>query len=209
MRNLFDVNVAIVEQILAEANAALLRRCEDLLAAHGRMPPTLPDDASVARARSFARQLKAAIAEARRAKIDDKAPFIRANKAVDAFFGAFTKRLSAALLDVERALEDARQRATAPVAGGDVRPVATAAGRPVIVIADQGQLDGAPRPSHASVAAIPTIWKAGEIDRRTLDLDALRSLMTDAELDRLVARWLKQHGPAPLEGVRWTKVVKT
>ena len=212
MSNLFQVDVEAVERLLAEANAALVRRCQDLVAALDRMPAILETDDAVRRAEVYARQLKAMVAEIRKAKSSDKAPFAAAGKAVDAFFDAHRKSLDRTLAAVEQALDAARQRAltqaeetrptdeapaVTPIALGGERLVITAVG------------PESPRPSATVAERLPTVWKASFIDRSTLDLEALRDLMTDADMNRLVTRWLNTHGPKPLQGVRWARVVKT
>ena len=211
-RNLFDVDVEAIERLLTEANAPLMQRCEQLIAALARMPAALESDDDVARAESYARQLKAAMSDLRKAKVTDRAPFARAEKTFDAFFARLRKPLDRTLSTVERALDAARARALRDVAiplpeEPAITPIAVGGGDVVMTATEPPHPPNVP--SAQAVAHLPTVWKASFIDRGALDLDALRELMTDTEMDRLVTRWLKEHGPKPLRGVTWVEVVKT
>jgi len=196
--NLFAVDAEAVGRLVAEANLALANRVRELLAALERMPRQLADDDGVRRAETFARQIRAAMAEARRAKQADKAPFGAAAKVIDGFFDSVTKPLDRALRVVEGALTEARQRAVlaAPPASAATPLVSGPAGAVVI-----GAVSAA--------TALATVWKAEHIDRAALDLEALRGHFTDMELDRAVARWLAENGATPLAGVRWIEAVTT
>lgn len=209
--NLFDVDVEAIERLLAEANAPLMQRCEQLAAALARMPASLQTDDDVLRAEAYARQIKAAMSDLRKAKVADRAPFAQAEKTFDAFFTRLRKPLDHTLSAVERALEAARAR-TAQAAPPEVldqvvTPIAVGGGGVVMTAMEPTQPAGGP--SRDVIARLPTAWKASFIDRGLLDLEALRDIMTDTEMDRLVSRWLKEHGPKPLRGVTWVEVVKT
>ena len=211
-RNLFDVDVEAIERLLTEANAPLVKRCEQLTAALARMPATLDTDDDVKRAESYARQIKGAMADLRKAKATDRAPFAQAEKAFDAFFARLRKPLERTLASVELALDAARARALRDAAGRqpDKPPcIPIAIGGGDIVMTGTEPPSSLSGPTAQAVAQLPTVWKAGSIDRGALDLDALRELMTDSELDRFVLRWLRLHGPKPLRGVTWVEVVKT
>jgi hypothetical protein len=172
------------------------------------MPSTLETDDAVVRAEAFARQIKAAVSDVRKAKSADKAPFTRAGKVVDGFFESLSKPLDRALATVDRALDAARRRAARDAAAdAAVTPIATGAGAQVVIMAAEPPASNDVSPEV--IRQLSTIWKASFIDRGRLDLEALRDLMTDTEMDRLVARWLKENGPRPLGGVTWVEVVKT
>lgn len=208
MRNLFDVDVEAVGRLVREANAGLAQRCADLVAVFDQMPPALDSDDAVRRAEAFARQIKAAISEVRKAKMQDKAPFARAEKVLDTYFTEMSKPLQKAANGVDSALNVARNHAKSrDRSASAVTPIAAGAGAQVVMTAVEPDPPGLI--SAEVTAQLPTVWRAEFIDRAALDLEALRDLMTDAEMDRLVARWLKENGPKRLRGVRWTEVVKT
>ncbi len=205
--NLFGLDPAAVAPALAEANEALLARRDALLAALERVPDPLPDAAAAERVYRFGGQLRAALTEARRAKTGDCAPLRRGQKAADAFFEEVSRPLERALRRVEALLTRAAAppAATMPAeapgdAGGAASPEALPAGTPP----DTTSGDLADPPG----ADLPTVWRAARVERAGLDLEALRPLFTDGELDRVVARWLEARGPAPLAGVVWHRVVQ-
>ena len=73
--NLFAIDCDAIKKVLAEANAQLLRRRDNLLAALSRAPDFLCSEEAIVRALRFAALLKEATAEARAARISDGRPF--------------------------------------------------------------------------------------------------------------------------------------
>jgi hypothetical protein len=201
--NLFQVDLDAVARLLREANEGLVSRCQELGQAASRMPDTFSTDDEVRRAHRFAEQLNKCRGDIRRAKLSDSKPFASGKKAIDVFFGDFATPIDAALRKVERALT-VTLIAPAPAPTPAVS-VVTGEGAALIVGATNTE-NGV---SRAIRDELPKVWEAARIDRARLDLNALRYLFTDNEIDRAVRRWLDKNGPEKLDGVTWRHVVKT
>jgi hypothetical protein len=201
--NLFQIDLERIRGLLEDANPVLLRRCRGLAAAAERVPETLDTEERLEKAWRFAGQLKACLKEVRATRIADAKPFADGKKSVDAFFDDLRDPLERALRQVERAMTQARAMTAQPV----VREP-----QPIVSSGQTAIISGVDQPSQPVVgdvvAQLPAVWEAAQIDRRQLDLEALRLMFTDNELDLVVTRWLRKNGPLPLAGVVWREVVR-
>lgn len=207
--NLFAVDLDGIRAILAEANAPLLGRVENLAAALERVPRTLDTDALIERARTYQAQLLAARKELRRARLADGKPFREADGVVKAFFAAADQGLLVAERELRRRLTEAALRSKPPAA-----PPTPTAPRPLVESFDgrrlgEGQvLAPAPAPPAAPAAAatIPLRWEVAAVERWTVDLEALRPFLTEACLLAACRRHLEENGPQALSGVAYREV---
>jgi len=122
--NLFAIDHGAIETILGDANAPLIRRNTDLLAAFERMPVSLGSEDDVIRAGRFVKQLKAAVRETAKARLSDGRPFADATATVKSFFQKYEEPLKAALEVVLGRLTDAAVRARPAPDGGPVEEAA-------------------------------------------------------------------------------------
>ncbi len=122
--NLFAIDHGAIETILGDANAPLIRRNTDLLAAFERMPVSLGSEDDVIRAGRFVKQLKAAVRETAKARLSDGRPFADATATVKSFFQKYEEPLKAALEVVLGRLTDAAVRARPAPDDGPVEEAA-------------------------------------------------------------------------------------
>lgn len=208
--NLFFIDHKAMPALLAEANARLLVRRDELLAAFDRVPLMLRTDDEATRAKRFAEQLRAAANEAEAERRKDQRPFLDGSKAVKTFFDGVSKPLGECLRQVEARLTEAARRARPSPATVPVpRPVVmTETGAPVVAAAPPPPVDGNDSPPM-DAPELPMVWEVAHVDAAALDLEALRDLFTDRELAPVVQRWLRKHGPKPLRGATFHQVVRT
>lgn len=188
---------------LRDRHAGLSERAKALIAAGERMPPVLGTAADIAKAGEFAAQIKGMIAQCIESRRQDKSPFNDANRTVGHFFAAIEQPLEALLREVlarlTRAHDEARIERRLTEDGGT--PLVSVADRTVIA----ADLPREPALAREAARRIPTVVEVGFIDRASLDLEALREVFSDRELDAAVARHLRQNGPT-LRGVRYRDV---
>lgn len=86
----------IIREFLADENADLLRRRDDLLAAFERAPSEVNDDEAAGKLGDFIKQIAAAITLAERRRVDSKEPAMAAAKAIDGFYSPVKDALTKA-----------------------------------------------------------------------------------------------------------------
>jgi len=199
--NLFDVDIAALERLLADANERLVARRDELVAAMDRVPPSFESHDDIERARIFATRLGKLLTECDRQRKADKASFVKAGKSVDRFFAAISTPADDALKDLEQRME----RTAHP----DQPPAPNAAATRIVSSADLAVILSASPPAAAS--QIPDevlVWEVKAVNRAALDLETLRDLFTDRELDTVIQRHLRKAGPNALRGVTYRKAVR-
>jgi len=112
--NLFDVDIAALERLLADANERLVARRDELVAAMDRVPPSFESHDDIERARIFATRLGKLLTECDRQRKADKASFVKAGKSVDRFFAAISTPADDALKDLEQRMERTAHRISPP-----------------------------------------------------------------------------------------------
>lgn len=203
--NLFAIDYDAIVTTLAEANAPLLKRRADLLAAFSRAPDPLALDDDIVRARRFAGQLDEAIRAARRARSADGRPFRDASATVKAFFDEIDKPLKQALQAILKRLTDAAHRGRArQIEAPEPVPVGMNLTGKTIATADASQ----PPQSAAPHADIRLVWSIEGFDRQALDLEALRGYLTDASILAACRKHLAEHGPEKLAGAVYREVAQ-
>lgn len=202
--NLFAIDYDAIETTLAEANAPLLKRRADLLAAFSRAPDPLVGDEDVSRVRRFAGQLDDAIRETRRARLADGRPFRDASATVKKFFDEIEKPLKEALQAILKRLTDAAHRSRPKPA--DPTPIAVGMDLTGKTIATAESSQG--MRSTMPQEQIRLIWSITGFNRRALDLEALRAYLTDAAILAACRKHLADHGPQKLAGVVYREVAQ-
>ncbi len=204
--NLFAIDYDAISATLADANAPLLRRRDDLLAASARVPEQLDTDEDVDRARRFAGQLDEAIRETRKARLSDGRPFRDALATVKRFFDEIDKPLQNASRSILKRLTDAAHRVR-PTPGETPVPAPPAAigidhsGEAIVTTAPHRS----PHPLHPE---IKLAWSIEDFDRATLDLEALRDYLTEAAILAACRKHLADHGPQKLSGAVYQEVAQ-
>lgn len=89
---------------LVEQYAPLRARTDELVAALDRVPAAI-DEATIDRAAGFVKQIKAASAEAEKARKSEKDDFLQAGRKVDGFFGGLVETLKNTAAEVERRMQ--------------------------------------------------------------------------------------------------------
>ncbi len=204
--NLFAIDYDAISATLADANAPLLRRRDDLLAASARVPEQLDTDEDVDRARRFAGQLDETIREARKARLSDGRPFRDASATVKSFFDEIDKPLQNASRTILKRLTDAAHRVRPTPGETPVQAPPAAIG---IDISGEAIVTTAPQPSpHPLHPEIKLAWSIEDFDRATLDLEALRDYLTEAAILAACRKHLADHGPQKLSGAVYREVAQ-
>jgi hypothetical protein len=198
--NLFAIDHAAIKATLQDANAQLLDRRDQLLAAFSRAPQHLLDE-DVERANRFVRQLDTALREARQARISDGRPFRVASETVKVFFDAIEKPLQEALRAMLARLTDAAERARSERAGPatGALPVGMDVSGATIVTVGQ---------AATARANIRLAWSVEGFSRDEIDLEALRLYLTDAAILAACRKHLAQNGPHQVAGVEYREVAQ-
>jgi hypothetical protein len=119
--NLVPVDADPLRDRLAEQYKKLIDRTEEITGGASRIPAEL-DDTTIDRVTGFAKQIKAAAADAEDARKAEKADFLEAGRKVDAFFKALIERLQEASAEVEKRiaayLESAGEKRVRGALGG-------------------------------------------------------------------------------------------
>ena len=206
--NLFAIDYDAIRSTLADANAPLLRRRDDLLAASSRAPEQLEGGEDVDRARRFAGQLDEAIREARKARLSDGRPFRDASATVKSFFDEIEKPLQNASRTILARLTDAAHRVRPRLGETPISAPPAAIG---IDISGEAIVTTAPHRSPQSTPLHPEIklaWSIEDFDRATLDLEALRDYLTKAAILAACRKHLADHGPQKLSGAVYHEVAQ-
>jgi hypothetical protein len=206
--NLFAIDHDAIKSTLADANAPLLKRRDDLLAACSRAPERLESDEDVTRARRFAGQLDEAIEEARKARLSDGRPFRDASATVKSFFDEIEKPLQSASRTILKRLTDTAHRGRRYQAEPPMPEPPTAVG---IDVSGEAIVTSMPQQTTHSADAHPEIrlvWSIQGFDRSTLNLEALRDFLTDASILAACRKHLAVHGPHKLQGVEYEEVAQ-
>jgi len=205
--NLFAIDYGAIETTLRDANARLLKRRDDLLAAFARAPAPLALDEDIDRARHFAKQLERAIREAKRARLSDGRPFRDASATVKVFFDEIEKPLKNTLQAILKRLTDAAHQSqstpsTPPVPTST--PVGIDTSGEIIATAELHP----PSQPGAQHAEIQLAWEVEGYDRTGLNLEALRNYLTDAAILAACRKHLADNGPHKLDGVVYREVAQ-
>jgi len=195
----------------SDVDRSLIARAQELVAALARVPEVLEDEAVVARAMLYARQLDTAAKAVRAARL----AALKALKAEQDATAAPYKTAEAALAEtraeIARRLEAAVRFHAPEVEDHDPLVEVEPAAMPPMPASDASAPDAPPAAADPvnppPGAAVPVVWRVGEVDRQAVDLDALRAHFTDAELIRAATRHLKENGPHAVRGVRYERGV--
>jgi hypothetical protein len=139
--------------------------------------------------------------------LSDGRPFKDAGTKVNAFFERTEKPLKQAHATVlERLTEAAKQvqsiEEIAPVTPPE--PIDIGVSGETVITAVPPQ----PSQPKSTREEIELTWSVNDFDRANLDLEALRSYFTEAQILAACRKHLDDHGPNMLEGVRYRKVAQ-
>lgn len=211
--NLFAVDFDAIVIAIQEANAPLVKRCQDLIDAGSRFPNYLCNEDEIKRAHKFARLLDMQIKECSRARLNDTKPFKEVTKRIEAFFKKFEDGLKNLQGEVLDALSIAARRATVEkqrpsLTDSGMDPNAGAAERPtaqtIIVNTQTGQVSASALPLEKATEIVPTSWQIESISRAEIDLEALRPFLTENALLQAANKHLAAHGPHTLRGANYS-----
>jgi hypothetical protein len=207
-RNLFALDQGSIESTLAEANASLMRRRDDLLKDFDKLPGRLETEAEIEAARAFADELEDLLAEAKKARLSDGRPFAEAGKLIKSFFARIEGPLKSMLEEVVDRVTDVGLRQLEQVADeedlddDDAEEDADPLPSPAI-----RATGGAPIISKATASTqIAMAWIVSEVDQQTVNLEELRRFFTESALLAACRRHLEENGPHRLKGVTYEQV---
>jgi hypothetical protein len=162
------------------------------------VPPELTTREEIERGKVFARQIREALADTRRARLSDGRPFAQATATVKEFFRQIDASLNGALdamtgrlTRAARRQQEGQPQQNAPPAG----PVSISfSGEPVLSV------------RHPEPSDIPLVWTVERFDRAALDLEALRPFLTKTAILGACRKHLEMRGPNLLAGVTYAQV---
>ena len=202
--NLFAIDHDALRAVLADANRKLVERKDELCSALPRVPEALLVPDQIARTKIFARQLQDAIRELRSSRLSDGRPFREATATVAAFFREIDNPLQAAVGIISQRLTEAALRNRIDQAGPDRSvPVSVDLSGNEIIASRR-----APGPGSGE-ATIDLDWEIDDVERKALDLEALRPFFTDACLMTACKKHLGARGPQSLKGVTYKQSART
>jgi hypothetical protein len=203
--NLFAIDHDAIRAVLADANRRLIERKNELCSALLRVPETLSAPDHIARAQVFTKQLQAALRESRSSRLSDGRPFRDATATVTSFFAQIDGPLQAAAATMRERLTEAALRVESNRSKtGDSVSVGVDFGGNETVAAKTSTVD-----KLSTQPNIDLDWEVNGVDRKSLDLEALRYFFTDACLMTAAKRHLAAHGPRSLRGITYRRTAST
>ena len=224
--NLFHIDLDIVEKTLADANAPLLNKAEEMLDEAGRFSDNLTSLEDAERLKVFIKTLRSQTREVSNARLSDGRPFTDAAGFVKEWFGktenklkAANKRLSAILSSyaslAQREAAEVRRRNTelqtsqnseldddSSVVGISVT------GTPILTVnrppREEQNIEIEEVPETPNVELV---WQVQNFDRESLDLEQLRPFLTDHAIKSAINWHIKENGPNQLNGVVYEQVI--
>jgi len=206
--NLFAFDYEVIRTTLTDANEQLLTRRASLLDEFSKAPEMIMSQDDIHGAQKLAKQLGAAIKDARSARLSDGRPFQDAIQTVKEFFGETEKPLKDALQELRHRLTSAAHKAqtTSPASpvseptnmGTNVsgETIATATPHP-------------PEEEITSQVEISLDWEIEGFERSLLDFESLRPYLTDNAIIVACRKHLADHGPNKLVGVQYHQVARS
>ena len=199
--NLFAIDHNAIVEVLKDANVLLLKRKDELMAAFERVPSDLSED-QLERAKKFTAQLQKAVGDSREARLSDGRPFRNAVATVKAFFDAIEGPMQDALREMRQRLTDVALRKRAESSVISLKPIGTdLQGKEVVTTLPLAEV---PRGVDAG---LKLVWEVAHVERRMLDLEALRPFITDAALMAACKKHLSEKGPHQLSGVQYSQTL--
>ena len=210
--------ISTLRQEIEEAEALLLKRRDELLAAVGRVPAAVESEEVAGKVGDLIKLLMTCHKAAETARVGRKEPFLEAGRAVDGFYKAITEPLTLAKIAIERRLT-AYQRAKADaerrireeaerVSREAAATAAEAARQAEAAMRNQADLDAAVEAANKATRAWADVvaaernanLKAADLSRSRGELGSVASLHTFwdfRELDRskLDLETLRSHLP--------------
>jgi hypothetical protein len=202
--NIFAIDFDALKSSLKDANQSLTDRVNDILAALDRMPTSLETSDDVHRANLFARQIDDRINEVKRARLLDGKPFRVASTSIKSFFDEMEKPLKAGL---ETVLGLLTQTAKDNLSFDDTatsqnsKSIGIEISGETIVSVNSDQIS-----RHESTDGIRLIWNVESFDRDNLDLETIRTYLTDAVILAACKKHLADHGPNQIDGVEYQRI---
>lgn len=204
--NLFSISHETVRANLSDAHASLFMRRDAINAKLAIVPKLLETDEEIEGAQAVVDELEKIIKDAKAARLADGKPFRDASKTVQTFFDEIEKPLKnelQKLLDRFTETYLSRQPNTPEdlaLSGSSVG--IDVSGKPIVTVSAS--------PPHSSVLGekLAVVWEVDSIDRAALDLEKLRSYLTDAALLTACGKHLDEHGPNKIAGVAYHKVAQ-
>ena len=222
--NLFYINLDAIETELAEANAPLIKKAEEILEEANGYTDELSSLEEAERLKVFIRNLRNQKRDVSNARLSDGRPFAEAAGVIKQWFGITENKLKAAdkrLSDMlakyasERQLraDEARERNAKIEASKDIKDQKET----VLGVSVSGEtvisVDRGPNTIQQEFEKIPQvpnvelIWQVKHFDREALDLEKLRPFLTDYAIKLAINSHIKENGPNQLSGVVYEQII--
>lgn len=95
-----------LSEVLPLNYSELLKEAEDLKAQFGRAPETIDDTDNANRATTFVKNVNTFVKSVDKARVEEKEPYLKAGREVDAFFKAIAASVDPVLKDMKKRLTD-------------------------------------------------------------------------------------------------------
>lgn len=220
--------IEAIRERLSEDHKDFIDRADVVIASCGRMPSEVTDEDMAGKFGDQIKILTAAVKDANGRRTMEKEPFLEGGRAVDGFFKTISEKLEThkreaqkPLAVYERAKADAERRrreeearkaeaeaaaaAAAAVDSEEALDAAVAAeevaGKAVVEAGATAADMSRTRGKFGSVSSLRTTWGFEDLDRESLDIEALRHHIPQAALETAVRAFIKAGG-RELKGVR-------
>ena len=220
--NLFKIDFDAIETVLADANARLLERSDELVASASRLPEYINGKDDVDDIKEAVQNIRAQIKEVSQARLSDGRPFSEAPKLVKNWFKATESKLkkiesilsdrlsdyaSLHALEVERTRHKNEQEKNNFNNANECEEVTvgtTVSGDPVVSVNNNDLPMGSDEiGSLPDVPDVPLNWEVKSFDKSIVPLETLRQYFSDHSIRQALNKHLKDNGPNQLVGVEY------
>jgi hypothetical protein len=201
----FNVDHSDIRRQLANANALLTNRCDELLSAVDRAPDPIETLEDLQKALQFARQLGNAGEQIRQVRLSDGRPFSDGTKTVKIFFDEWERPLRGAKKKISQLTAEATTRLSSNQINSPFPTDAGTISKPIHSDRSQSIDNGdSQRPNYELRLA----WAVESFDRNKINLESLRPYLSDEVILTACKKHLRVNGPNKIQGVTYKEVAQ-
>ena len=223
--NLFSIDLEGIEAILADANAPLINKSEEILGFASGYPNEISNLEEAEQLKAFLKTLRSQTRDLSNARLSDGRPFTDAAKVVKEWFGktesrlkAADKRLSSILAtytsEIQRKADEIMRKNAEIEALNNNEPFeenkvlgVTISGEPLVTVNHPQSESNIPLEEVPKTPDVELVWQTKSFNRDVINLEILRPFLTDYAITLAINAYVKQNGPKQLEGVVYEQII--